>query len=225
MKADDPRHGTTKGYAAGCRRQCCRQAMSRYDKKRKLTILESGAGFSVSALGAKRRLEALMALGWSADALAAELAWGHRNDVNRIRSCKWLERKTNESINVLFDRLCMTPGPSAITKTRAARQGWLPPLAWDDIDNDPHPPNPQPVEMDILNLDDPKKKVCQFSKVDHVAVDRALEGDLTALSTTAEKAEVALRWRSAGRSLSELERLTGWNVHRLLRSVPQGDAA
>jgi hypothetical protein len=35
-------------------------------------------------------------------------------------------------VRVVYDRMSMTPGTSAYARNRAERQGWLPPLAWDD---------------------------------------------------------------------------------------------
>lgn len=80
-------------------------------------------------------------------------------------------------------------------RTVAKKNGWLPPLAWDDIDRDPEPPTAEPVYLD------------------EVVVDRILAGDRLD-ATPAERAEVVRRWLNTGRPLADLERLTGWNGAR-----------
>lgn len=57
-----------------------------------------------------------------------------------------------------------------------------------------------------------------MNDIDEVAVERVLAGDPPAHTTHAEKLEVVRRW-PAWRDLSELEHLTGWNVHRLRREL------
>src|SRR5690606_36740591 len=56
---------------------------------------------------------------------------------------------TAARITAVYDRLCMTPRAAATryekgavsrAKATATRNGWAPPLAWDDIDNDPAAP-------------------------------------------------------------------------------------
>jgi ParB/RepB/Spo0J family partition protein len=61
--------------------------------------------------------------------------------------------------------------------------------------------------------------------VDEVAVERVLGGDGKARLNPAERAEVVRRWQDQGRSLNELERLTGWNVWRYLPADPEGKAS
>ncbi len=75
-------------------------------------------------------------------------------------------------------------------KARAA--GWLPPLAWLDIDNPAETP-------DLSAIDD---------EVDEVVVDRLLGGDWSLRATRAERWEVIERWSGSD---NELERRTGWN--------------
>lgn len=206
MLPDDPRHGTTRGYAAGCKDACCKKAASRYDKERELHLIRTGTGYSVDPTGARRRIEALMALGWSGNDLADMLGWSHRNNVNRIRKCKYIERKTHKAISDLYDRLCMTPGSSPTTRSRSLAAGYAPPLAWDDIDNDPQPQAGTYEESVIF---------------DAVAVDRAITRAQFAgvHFSNPERAEILRRWPETGRSLAELERLSGWNVHRELRKA------
>lgn len=145
---DDPRHGTTRGYHAGCHEACCRAAMARYEKASRLARLRGGR--SVSALGAQRRLQALMRLGWSSNAIAVAADLPHRNHVWRIvngqngKPTTWLQLSTDRWVRDVYDRLSMEipSGPYANrTRLFAERNGWPPPLAWVDIDD----PNERPV--------------------------------------------------------------------------------
>jgi DNA-directed RNA polymerase specialized sigma24 family protein len=74
----------------------------------------------------------------------------------------------------------------------AAGQGWLPPLAWDDIDSDPAPNTPG-AEPDPDELDE-------------IATDRAVAGDRIRLTelTPAEQAEVVRRRTERGKSLRDI---------------------
>jgi len=84
----------------------------------------------VPRIGAVRRLQALMAMGWSHDRLEAEGAPGSRNLMYReghlISIGRWRQ------IREVYDRLSMTPGPSERTRRWAQALGYAPPLAWDD---------------------------------------------------------------------------------------------
>lgn len=141
MTPDDQRHGTHAGHVAGCREQCCRDAAARYERGRQWDRL-SGRPRTVPTLGARRRINALQAIGWSAEDLSARLghsrAWLNMT-VNHNRSGV-MYRRNFELIDDLYRELCMTFGPSRITASRAAAKGWAPPLAWDDIDD----PNEKP---------------------------------------------------------------------------------
>jgi hypothetical protein len=86
----------------------------------------------------QRRLRALHSIGWSWMALSSYL-----NSTDRWPSLlanqppPTVTRATDRQVRDLYDRLSLTPGPSARARTWAAKRGWAPPLAWDDdtIDN------------------------------------------------------------------------------------------
>lgn len=147
MSPQDERHGTTRGYHAGCRDACCRAAMARYEKAGRLARLRGGK--AVPALGAQRRLQALMALGWSSHSIAVAAGVPHRNHVWRIihgqkgKPTRWIQRSTHEWVCRVYDDLSMKlPDGRYVARTRAyaSRNSWPPPLCWDDIDD----PNEQP---------------------------------------------------------------------------------
>ena len=90
------------------------------------------AGF-VPAIGARRRIRALYAIGHTADTIAADLGvkpFAIRNIVNHPG--RWIARTAHDDIVTAYERLWDVPGPSGHNRARAARWGWLPPMAWDD---------------------------------------------------------------------------------------------
>src|SRR5207248_8683430 len=62
----------------------------------------------------------------------------------------------------LFERWSATRGPSVRARNHAAKLGWLPPLAWDNIDNPAEQPAP----------------VAEDHEMDEVAIERACAGQL-----------------------------------------------
>lgn len=139
----------------------------------------------LDARGARRRLQALGARGWSITALAkiANLSW---DQMASVLDHATVAPPTNKAIAKLFDDLWDQDPPRETeaqrkqltrTRNRAARRGWLPALAWDDIDRDPEPATAPPDDR----------------IVDELAVDLALAGMPVHL-TTAERAVVIARW-------------------------------
>jgi DNA-binding CsgD family transcriptional regulator len=72
MTPDDPRHGTNAGRSAGCRCPACKAAKVKYEKRR-LAGLCGGTATLTDATGTKRRIHALMAIGWPSSEVAARL--------------------------------------------------------------------------------------------------------------------------------------------------------
>lgn len=91
----------------------------------------------VPKVGAVRRIQALQALGWRHDDMRA-----HSGVITHLVLSQpggWITWRNHARIAAMYSALCMTPGPSAATRTRAVRRGWAPPLAWDeDSIDDPH---------------------------------------------------------------------------------------
>lgn len=98
------------------------------------------------AIGAIRRVQALCALGWTIEALADELGVAV-GTVQRLRAgaSSRVAVTVARSVREGYDRLSMTPGPSARTAAAARSQGCFPPLAWDDIDDPTEQPDPAQV--------------------------------------------------------------------------------
>lgn len=140
MLPDDPRHGTTAGYSAGCRNDCCRAANTRYDKGRRLDALR-GTPRTTDSSGTRRRVQALHCMGWSLQMIADRAGYNSPQALNQVTQRDRVTTATAARIASVYDDLCMTPGPSRASRQRAQRMGYLPPLAWDDIDN----PDEQPT--------------------------------------------------------------------------------
>lgn len=135
-----------------------------------VTINEHAPGAIVDATGTRRRLQALVALGWTQTKLAASIGWTTANLNNLILSDDDVTRATADLVADLYERLSMRPGPSTRASAVARRRGWAPPLAWDNIDD----PAEQPAELrnprqgvaveDVLELYDAGETVAAIAQ-------------------------------------------------------------
>jgi hypothetical protein len=165
-------HGTPNASKYhGCVCPDTREAVRLYRKRLREGRQPPGL---VPAIGTRRRIQALMAIGWPAAEIARRLGWSHNKTLFETLGKEKVRRTTQSAVAALFDELSMTPGPSAITKGRARAAGHLPPLAWDDIDRDPEPPTAEPDSRD---------------QVDVSAVARAVAGDPPENLRTADRRE------------------------------------
>jgi transcriptional regulator with XRE-family HTH domain len=143
MDADDKRHGSTAGHQAHLRDHepaCppCVAAKSRYEKARHLY-----GNRMVPALGTRRRIQALMALGHSGADIGRRLGVTYQSVHKYERdTAELIFASTAEKVARVYDEMSMTlptsPHQHRIRKKAAAR-GYAPPLAFDCIDTDPHP--------------------------------------------------------------------------------------
>lgn len=158
--------------------------------------------------GVQRRLQGLACLGWTWNALAA------RAGVTAAQIGQWHrgENITPDDAGLVGDvyrELCMhiptSPDPvtqRSITAMRrlATAAGWVPPLAWDDIDLDPAPPAPEPADDDI----------------DVIAVEFAIEGQPVKL-TRSEREIVIRELNARGFNDGPIARIVGVDVRSVLR--------
>lgn len=100
-------------------------------------------GARVPAVGARRRVQALMTLGWSRPQIA-EHAGVDVQPLRRLDDATVIEARTARAVADVYERLWRAMPPernryqaSAAARTRnaAARAGYVSPLAWDDIDD------------------------------------------------------------------------------------------
>ncbi|MBA2952143.1 hypothetical protein HZF07_00360 [Nocardioides sp. CGMCC 1.13656] len=150
----------------------------------------------VSRTGTVRRLQALMAIGYSHSDL-------HRHGIQSRtlihQQGRWVLRSTHDKVAALYRELSRKPGPTPRAAREAAKRGYPSPAAWNDIDRDPAP--------------DLTDELLDAAAIDEVVVLRVLAGD-SVPTTTAERREIVRRWPETGRSLNELARLTGWKPER-----------
>jgi hypothetical protein len=217
MDALDPRHGTSAGYCAGCRDECCRTAIADYSRGLRARQYLAGGPLIVDALGTKRRIRALMALGWTGRQIDVELGRKPTYTANLLCGPDRVNRATAASVAAVYERLSMrlpADAPDAnrqvIARTRseARRKGWAPPLAYDNIDD----PTEQPSSA-------PWKPRCTTSSLerddyDEAVVLRLLDHDTTVTSTHAERVEAMRRWLSMGRSEKSLCAIHRWKDGR-----------
>lgn len=89
----------------------------------------------IDAVGTRRRIQALAAIGWSL-AYQAERLGRAPSNYRAILAKRSVAVATARAVRDLYDELSMTPAPASygasVARGRARRRGWLPPLAWDD---------------------------------------------------------------------------------------------
>jgi hypothetical protein len=154
----------------------------------------------VDATGTRRRLQALVAIGWPTELLAAQL--GRRpNSLCRSMTGESVTARTAHDVATLFEQLWNNRPPRTTSEQRAAAdaarshaaaRGWLPPLAWDDIESDPTPP--------------PTISLPGGYDIDEIAVERAMAGDGMAYHdlTSAEQQEVVRCLTAHGLSIRDI---------------------
>jgi hypothetical protein len=82
----------------------------------------------------RRRIRALMAIGYP-QPLIGEMLGKPTSSISRVLYRPWVKATTAAELAALYERISMTPGPSAVTRKRAVKRGFPPPLAWDRIDD------------------------------------------------------------------------------------------
>jgi hypothetical protein len=106
-------------------------ALRRQRRARKLRA--SGRPLRVPIVGTRRRIQALMAIGYPRATIAESIGWtggslGALTDERRT----YVDRATYLTVLRVYGELADTPGPSEKSRGWARRLGYLPPLAWDD---------------------------------------------------------------------------------------------
>lgn len=106
-----------------------------------------GSRVPVPAVGTRRRLQALACLGWSMTQIADRAGLTDRQPLDKAMHDDVTGAATARAIRDVYDQLWDQPPPRATTRgaasavarvrNHAKRNGWAPPLAWDDetIDN------------------------------------------------------------------------------------------
>lgn len=132
-------------------------------------------GARIDATGTKRRIQALVAIGWS-NAEQARRLGVTRQSHSRIHGMTHVTAGLARTIRRLYDELSMTPAPdgysAVMARREAARRGWVSPLAWDDATiDDPNatPDLGQPVLRKVALLEDVHELFDQHHTIDQAA--------------------------------------------------------
>ena len=119
----------------------------------------------VDATGSRRRVQALVALGWSMRSVAAMMPIEPAYLRAIVRDRPQVTAKTARKVRAAYDQL-WDQVPSEVNRSErisaakarslAARRGWVPPLAWDDevIDNPAAQPAPGWKRVKITRSED-----------------------------------------------------------------------
>jgi transcriptional regulator with XRE-family HTH domain len=90
----------------------------------------------VAAVGSRRRLRALVAIGWTQSALAERLGLTPANFGPLVHEQPNVTVARRRAVRALYDELWSTPPADTAAARRARnlaqRHGWVPPMAWDD---------------------------------------------------------------------------------------------
>lgn len=163
------------------------------------SVVNAAAHALVDATGARRRLQALVARGWTQRRLSELLGVSGPRICVLLRAER-IQADTYREIARVFELYWDVAPPAATAHQRAAaegarrlaaRSGWVPPMAWDDIDTDPEIPAVGDEEL-----------------VDEVAIELACSGERVKLSDH-ELTLALARLEREGRSASEIARLFG----------------
>ena len=166
-----------------CRCHCpaCKLAGLR---KRKLDrhLAAIGQG-SRDACGARRRIQALHAVGWPLADLCARLGWLAPRMTDLLTHSATVRRDTHAAVCALYDALWdQEPAPSRATtaaRRRALKRGWPVPLAWDDDtidDPDAQPWRPE-GGRDRRRIDLIADAAHQGRTVDQIAAELGVQRD------------------------------------------------
>jgi hypothetical protein len=120
---------------------------------------------NIDATGSKRRIQALVALGFSYRMLADYTGHGP-SYFKDLTEAKRISRQRAAKIIELYEHLWdKTPLPDTmaqkksvtLAKGAALKKGWLPPMAWDDggIDNPDYDPNARPLRWEGWHPNEP----------------------------------------------------------------------
>jgi hypothetical protein len=177
----DHKHGENGTCYAdhGCRCPDCRRGRAEYTYWRE-HMRAAGRQLLVDATGTHRRLRALGAIGWSGR-MIGDLYGFSEMWVSSVCRCGRVQTATAELAKRIYDDLSMTP-PAAVTpaekgriakaKGWARRNGWPPPLAWDDDTIDD--PTAQSQLDAVADELEPERWAERF---DEAVVDAAVRGE------------------------------------------------
>jgi hypothetical protein len=145
----------------------------------------------IGAHGATRRMQALAVMGHSLAPIAALTGLPSMTlSVIRSGGVATTSPGNHTAVAAAFRQLAMKRGESGHTKARAARLGWVGPLAWDDIDD--------PAAVPVGAPDDPTEVL------DDIAIDLAVQGRLRTTLSVPERHAAVTRLAALGHNDTEI---------------------
>jgi len=94
-------------------------------------IFVASQGALIDATGTVRRLQALVAIGYTAASLGERIGMSVSNTAHTMRTARVTVRRARQ-VAQMYEQLSHLPGESTRARMRARRQGWVAPLAWDE---------------------------------------------------------------------------------------------
>lgn len=168
-----------------------------------------GIARRVDPVPTRRRIQALIALGWSAKDIGLQLGITQQAMSKILHRSTWIYWTTEQRVRRVYKQLRdLEPEDSDIARrnrAKARREGWKKPDDWADIETGELAPRPDLIDRD---------------RFDEVEVDYMLAGHWRHALSVREKAEVIRRWTGEGRSEAALCRLTGWREGRYSHYEP-----
>lgn len=213
MSPDDPRHGTNAGYIQHCLQavpSCppCRSAHSAYKRTaRKRRALQRVDRFHTDATGTRRRIQALIRMGWRYRDMDLWLSndGATTHNLNRADT-RVVHVDTARRVTEMYDALAMRTGPSARNRKLAEKWGWQGPLAWDDDTIDDPAARPQGINFRTA-----------AAVIDHAAIERVIAGDRSVKLHKGETEEVVRRLLAAGVSTFAINHDYGIKAERYIK--------
>lgn len=189
----------------GCSCGPCRDAQTRYVKRWRLARAR-GAKFMVPSAPSVRKLQALARLGHTFSDIAREAGYSGPAAITNLMKRDVIRSATEVRIEEVYRHLEMKipymTHHRRLVQQRAIDEGWLPPLAYDDID------------LGIVAEVESTAEVPPGRFDLEVVEDFLQYGTWKRRTSRLEKIEIMRRWLADGRSENELCRLTGWRAGR-----------
>jgi hypothetical protein len=117
----------------------CREAHAKHRRDyRARQYLTGREHFKLDATGTHRRIRSLIRMGWRMDDIAEVAVPDHTSGgkwVFEVLKQPKVRQSTYDAISRAYEALSARRGPSQRNATYASNKGWVPPFAWDDIDD------------------------------------------------------------------------------------------
>lgn len=154
----------------------------------------------VPGIGTVRRLQALVAFGYTRSYLADRLGVNPANATRLFRGADRVTADTARRVESLFIELQMTPGPSNRARNEGKRRGWALPFAWDeDTIDDPEavPDHGEPGAggVDIEAVANRRSRVAELTRWGLSASEIAVQLRIT--DRTVQRDRAAMRLAAA----------------------------